>query len=102
MTATATVTTNTASIRCEETNAHCFDLGNVSLQDASCPSPSICYVVGDVSTIVKTSDGGATWTLQNSVAPSTENLNFPTHPIALSSRKLSGLTCADSTTCISV
>jgi photosystem II stability/assembly factor-like uncharacterized protein len=37
----------------------------------SCPTSTDCYAVGDLGTILKSTDGGATWTYQTSNDPST-------------------------------
>ena len=42
--------------------------GVTSLSTVSCPSSAVCYAGGDGG-IMKSSDGGATWTIQDSTFP---------------------------------
>ena len=42
--------------------------GVTSLSTVSCPSSAVCYAGGDAG-IMKSSDGGATWTIQDSTFP---------------------------------
>ena len=42
--------------------------GVTALSTVSCPSASVCYAGGG-SGIMKSSDGGATWTVQDSTFP---------------------------------
>ena len=39
---------------------------NQNLRDIACPTPQVCYVVGDLGTVYKTIDGANTWQLKNS------------------------------------
>ena len=56
------------------------------LNSISCPTTAVCFVVGDVGTILATTNGGSTWT--GEASPTT--------------RTLRGISCPNTTTCYAV
>jgi photosystem II stability/assembly factor-like uncharacterized protein len=56
------------------------------LTDVSCPSANACFAVGDLGTIVATTNNGATWTAQTSGT----------------SERIDGINCPSSSTCYAV
>jgi hypothetical protein len=57
-----------------------------NLNGVSCPSATICYAVGDLGTILATTNGGAAWNGQNST----------------SSANLQAVSCPSTTICVAV